>query len=251
MLIALSLSLTISVRTAAWLSIPVFLALNGYVVWRAVSARYQWLIAGCAEQVYIRLFAWLRKDRGDVNEPDVIVLEASEIASMSVKTLEVFLDGSKPKIVEWLVIQPAQAVADDVSKHIRPLLMPLDPDKAVYVENEGGCFTIGWKWWRPALRVFLQQVVRDCPSIVIAPEESSELDLNGIWRGISRNLRTDLKDLSSQDRQKLAQAMRLGFGCECAGLLSRYKWISFREAGAFLTEVVREEAGTSQPAVQG
>jgi len=157
MLIALSLSLTISVRTAAWLSIPVFLALNGYVVWRAVSARYQWLIAGCAEQVYIRLFAWLRKDRGDVNEPDVIVLEASEIASMSVKTLEVFLDGSKPKIVEWLVIQPAQAVADDVSKHIRPLRKPLDPDRAVNVENEGVCFTIGWKWWRLARRVFLNK----------------------------------------------------------------------------------------------
>lgn len=35
---------------------------------------------------------------------------------------------------------------------------------------EEGCLTVEWKWWRPALRVFLQQVVQECPSVVIAPK---------------------------------------------------------------------------------
>lgn len=94
-----------------------------------------------------------------------------------------------------------------------------------------------WKWCRPALPIFLQQVARACPSVVIGPEERSELDLNGIWRGISRNLR---KDLSAQERQIIVQAKRLGFGCDCAGLLSRYKRISFRKAAAYLEEIEQE-----------
>jgi hypothetical protein len=251
LLIALTARISVSARAAEWLCVPVFLALNGYVVWRAVSSRKQWVIAGCTERFYVRLFAWRRSDSSGDNEPDILVLEASEIASMSVRTLDVFLDGLKPKIVEWLVIEPSKAVAEDISKHIRPLLMALDPDKAVYVASEEGRFTIGWNWWRPALRVFLQQVVRECPSVFIANEERSELDLNGIWRGISRNLRKDLKDLSAQERQKLVQAMRLGFGCDCAGLLARYKWISFREANAYLAEVWREEAEAGHSAIQG
>jgi hypothetical protein len=176
-----------------------------------------------------------------------LVLEASEIATMSVRTLEVFIDGPKPKIVEWLVIEPAQAVAEDVSKHICPLLRPPDRNKAVYVVNVEGRFNIAWNQWRPALRVFLQQVVQECPSIVLAHEEQSELDLNGVWRGISRNLRDDQNSLSAQERQKLVQALRLGFGCNCTGLLSQYKHMSFREAGTYLAEIMREEAEAGTP----
>lgn len=243
LLIALSVRLIFSTRAAVWLSVPVFLAINGYVVWRVISSRRQWVIAGSAGRVYVRLFAWYRGDECDGNEPDVLVLEGSEIASMSVRTLEMLLDGPKPKLVEWLVIEPAQAVAEDVSKHICPLLRPLDPNKAVYVVNEEGRFNIAWNQWRHAVRVFLQQVVRECPRISIAPEERSELDLNGVWRGISRNLRDDQNSLSAQDRQKLVQAMRLGFGCNCTGLLSRYKNISFQNAAAYLAEIEREETG--------
>lgn len=123
----------------------------------------------------------------------------------------------------------------------------MEPDKAVLVAYEEGRLTIEWKWWRPALRVFLQQVIQECPSVVIVPEERSELDLNGIWRGISRNLR---KDLGAQERQMLVQAKRLGFGCNCAGLLSRYKNISFRKAGAYLAEIEREEAEAGRSVVQ-
>ena len=68
---------------------------------------------GCADRLYVRHFAWRRGDHDDVHDPDVLMFEASGIASMSIRTLEVFLYGPKPKIVEWLVIEPAQAVAEE------------------------------------------------------------------------------------------------------------------------------------------
>lgn len=243
LLITCAVSLGSSVRTAAWTSVPIFLALNGYVLWRAQAAHRRWVAVGCADRLYFRLFAWRSRGHGDVYEPDVLVLEAREIASMSIRTVEVFLYGPKPRIVEWLVIEPAQTVANAVSSHVRPLLTPMEPDKAVLVAHEEGRLTIEWKWWRPALRVFLQQVVQECPSVVIAPEERSELDLNGIWRGISLNL-------DEQKRQLLVRAIRLGFGCECKRLLSRYKYISFQKAAAYLAGIEQEEAGTGHSAVQ-
>jgi len=245
-LIALTVSLSVSMRAAAWVTVPVLLSLNGCVLWRAKASHRRWVIVGCADRLYLRLFVRPGRFPGDVNEPDVLVLEVSEITSMSIKTLEVFIDGPKPKIVEWLVIEPAQAVGDDISRHIRPLLTATDPDKAVLVAHDGGRLTIEWKWWRPALRVFLQQVVQECPSVVIAPEERSELDLNGIWRGISRSLRKDLKDLTVLGRQKLVQALHLGFGCECAGLVGQYKSISFRQAAAYLAEIARDDSGLNR-----
>jgi hypothetical protein len=194
---------------------------------------------GCADRLYLRLFAWRSGDHADDHDPDVLLLEASEITSMSIKTLEVFVYGPEPEHAEWLVIEPAQAVAGDVAKHIRPLLTATDPDQTVLVSHDEGRLTIEWKWWRPALRVFLQQVVRECPSVVIAPEERSELDLNGIWHG-------NREKPNAQQRQMLGQATRLGFGCECAQRISQYKHMSFRKASAYLVDIVREESGLNQ-----
>jgi hypothetical protein len=190
---------------------------------------------GCADRLYLRLFAWRSGDHGDDHDPDVLMLEVSEITSMSIKTVEVFVYGPKPEFSEWLVIEPAQAVGDDISRHIRPLVTATDPDKAVLVAHDGGRLTIEWKWWRPALRVFLQQVVRECPSAVVAAEERSELDLNGIWTGSL--------EPNAHQRQMLGQATRLGFVCECAGMLSRHKYMSFKKASAYLAEIEQEEAG--------
>jgi hypothetical protein len=195
--------------------------------------------------VYVRLFAWRNRGHADVYEPDVLVLEAREIASMSIRTVEVFLYGPKPRTVERLVIEPAQTVADAVSGHVRPLLTPMEPDKAVLAVHAEGRLTIEWKWWRPALRVFLQQLVQECPSVVIAPEGRSELDLNGVWNGLREKP-------NAEQRRMLAKAARLGFGCECARLLSLHRsgaFRSFREAGAYLAEIVREEAGTEHPVI--
>ena len=243
LLITLAVGLSASVRTAALTSVPIFLALNGYVLWRAQAARQRWVAVGCAARLYVRLFARRSRGRGDVYEPDVLMLDAREIASVSIRTVEVFLYGPKPRIVEWLVIELAQTAANAVSSHVRPLLTPMEAENAVLVGHEEGRLTIEWKWWRPALRVFLQQVVQECPSVVIAREERSELDLNAIWRGISLNL-------DAQKRQLLVRAIRLGFGCECKRLLSQHKYISFQKAAAYLAEIEREDAETRCSAVQ-
>jgi hypothetical protein len=165
------------------------------------------------------------------------MFEASEIASMRGRIVEVFLYGPKPRFVEWVVIEPAQEIAQGFSGHMHPLLKPDSPGKQVYVTNEEGRLTMNWRFCRPDLRTFLQQVARECPSISIAPEERSELDLNGIWHGPRGGP-------DAQQRQMLVQAKRLGFGCKCAKLLSLYRSIPFREASAYLAEIEQEEAGT-------
>jgi len=243
LLITLAVSLMVSVRAAVWLGGPVFLASNVFLLWRGRSHRLNWVIAGCAERVYVRLFVRRGRGRGDVNEPEVIMLEASEIASMSARTVEVFLYGPNPRIVQWLVIELAQAAAKDVPDHICPLLTPLDPGEQVFVANEEGRLTIEWKWCRPGLPEFLQRVARECPSLVIGHEERSDLDLNGVWRGSFLNL-------DQQKRQLLVRAIRLGFGGKCTWLLARCKYISFQKAAAYLAEIEREEAGAGDPAVQ-
>ena len=241
-LIALTVSLSVSVRAAAWVTVPVLLSLNGYVLWRTKASHRRWVLVGCANRLYLRLFAWCRGNHGDDHDPDVLVLEVSEITSMSIKTVEVFVYEPKPEFSEWLVIEPAQAVGDDISRHIRPLLTATDPDKAVLVAYDEGRITIEWKWWRPALRVFLQQVVQECPSVVIAAEERSELDLNGIWTGSL--------EPNAHQRQMLGKATRLGFGCECAQRISQYKHMLFRKASAYLAEIEREEAGLNRQTEQ-
>lgn len=240
LLIVLAVGLGVSVRATAWTSAPVFLALNGYVLWRVQASHRRWIAIGSADRLYVRLFAWRSGDHGDVREPNVLVLEAPEIASISIRAVNVFLYGPRPKLVEWLVIQPAQTTTDAISSHVRPILAAADPDKAVLVKHEEGRLTIEWKWWRPGLRVFLQQLQQECPSVIVGPEERSELDLNGIWRGISLNL-------DQQKRQLLGRAIRLGFGCDCKRLISRYKYISFQKAAAYLAEVEREETGKESP----
>jgi len=244
LLIAVTVSVSVSVRAAAWLGVPVFLVWNVYVLWYTKSSRLNWCIAFCPERVYLRLFMMRGGARYRANGPDVFVLEASEIASMSIRTVEVFLYGPKPKSIECLVIKPSQTVAEDVSNHIRPLLRSLNANKVILVVNEEECLTIGSKWCHPALRGLLQQIARECPSVVIGCEEHSELDLNGIWHGARENP-------DAQQRRMLLQAKRLGFGSDCAWLLSVYRRMSLWESNAYMAEIEQEEAGTENATVRG
>jgi hypothetical protein len=237
--------LIVSVRVAAWIGLPAFLAWNAWVLWRARSPRLSWVIKARPERVYVRLFVGFGKAWRELDAPDVIVLETSEIASISIRTVEVFLYGPRPKLVEWLMIEPAHAVAESVSDQIPLFLWDTrmsDLSERVYWANEERRLAVGWEWCRPSLRIFLQRIVQECPAIVVGPEERSELDLNGIWHGYREKL-------DAQQRRMLVQAKRLGFGCDCAGLLSRHKHMSFRKAGAYLAEIEREEAGTGHSTV--
>jgi hypothetical protein len=249
LLIALLVGLLISVRAAVWSGILIVLVWNGYMLWRSRSPRLNWVIAVCAERVYVRLFAKRGRKQASV-EPEILVLESSEIASMSVHTIDLFLYGPKPNVVEWLVIEPANGVAEEVSDHIRPLQSGMSPNmcgirridavKQVYVGNEEGPLTIEWKWCRPALRTFLRQVAQQCPAIAVGPEQCSELDLNGIWHGTREGP-------NAQQRRMLVRAMRLGFGSNCVQLLSLYRFgtfPSYQKATAYLAEIEREEAET-------
>ena len=98
---------------------------------------------------------------------------------------------------------------------------------------------IAWRWCHPALRVFVRQVVREYPSLVIGPEERSELDLNSIWHGY-RSM-----NLDTQQRRSILRAKRLGFGSDCARLLTLRKGLSSQEAQAYLAEF-EEEVETGQ-----
>jgi hypothetical protein len=237
-LIVLIATFSVSVRAGFWLGVPVVLALNAYLLWRGRSPRLNWVIAGCADRVFVRrLFVQRGKERADIKEPDVIMFEATEIASMTARIVKVLLYGPKPRFVERLVIEPPKAIAQELSDYIRPSLRLDYPGKRIYLENDEGCLTMDWKCCRPDLHTFLEQVRRECPSVFIA-EEHSELDLNGIWNGV----RFAWGKPDAQQRHLLARAMSLGYAYDCTKLLSRYRGLSFREAGAYLAEIEQEKS---------
>ena len=255
LLIALVVSFAVSVRAAVWVGVPIVVVWGGYVLWRGRSPRLNWVLAASADRVCVRLFARRGRKQADVEEPEIIELEASEIASMSIHTIELFLHGPKPKVIEWLVIEPASTIKEAVSHHIRTLqcgmspntcgLPSVDADRQIYVGSEQGPLTIEWKWCRPALRTFLQHVSQQCPSIAIGPEKCSELDLNGTWNGWG-------EEPNAQQRLLLVQAVHLGFGRKCAQLLNLYRrrpFPTFQMAAAYLVKIEREEPETEHSVV--
>jgi hypothetical protein len=241
-LIFLIVSLAVSMRAAILFCLPIILASNSYLLWRGRSSRLSWVVAASSDRLFVRMSAQLAKVRNNVEEPDVIVLGGSEIASISGRTVEVFFYGPKPKVVEQLVIEPGPEVAQGLTNRIRPLAEPVDLLTQVYVACEEGRLIMNWKRCRPDLRTFLQQVAQACPSVVIAPEERSELDLNVIWNGLREKP-------NAEQRKMLVQAVHLGFGRKCAELLSLHRDMSYREAGAYLAEIEREESGAENCSV--
>jgi len=244
----------ISIRAAFWFGVPVFIGMDLYALWWHYHHAH-WAAAGCGDKVFVRLFWWRGKKKDDPGEPDVLMLEASEIASMFVRTVEVYIYGPKPKFVEWLVIEPAETIALDVSDQISPLqsatgpnlcgIKPIDPRRQVSVGNEVGPLTIEWKWIRPDLRTFVQQIASECPSVAVAPEVRTELDLNGIWWHNARG------KPNSEQRRLLAQAIRLGFGRDCVHYLSLYRSMPLPEARSFLAEVMQDQTEPALLPVSG
>ncbi len=195
-----------------------------------MSSRRNWCIAVCSARVYIRL---------SVKPSEGIVIEASEIASLSIRTVEVFLYGPESTTDEWLVIEPAQMVPEAAFARISTSLREfrtLGSNNRMWVSREGRRLVIGWKWCHPPIRTFLGQIARECPSIVISPEAHSNLDLNGFWKGTSQ-------DIGEEGRKLLFQAIHLGFGPNCRRLLTRHKYKSPKEAKELLAEIEQEYSG--------
>jgi hypothetical protein len=231
-----------SLRVAIWICLPPLLGWNAWMIWRARSPGFSWVIKAGAGRVYIRLYVGFGKVWRRTDAPDVAMLEASEVDSMSIRAIEVFVYGPKPKLVEWLTIRPSQAVesaSDQIPSFLQDTTRPdwSAPylDERVYWANDEQRLVVGWKLCQPALSTFLQQIARECPSIIIGPEERSELDLNGIWHGYRRGP-------DAQQRRMLAQAKSLGFGPECVKCLNIYRGIPFRECAPYLAEIEQEEA---------
>jgi hypothetical protein len=243
LLIVLAISFIFSMRAADWVAVPVFLALNAFLFWRGRSPRLNWVVAGCAGRVYVRLFVGRGPGYHDTKEPNAILL-APEVASMSSRTVEVFLYGLKPRIVESLVIEPTQMAADVSFNGTRSLLCGThDSVKQTFLETENGRFIMNWKWCRPDLRTFLGRVARECPTVAVSLQDHCELDLNGIWNGLREKP-------NGQQRRMLVQAKRLGFGSKCAELLSLHRCMTHQEAAAYLAEIEQEEAETGPAAVR-
>ena len=249
LLIAIVLSLLVPVRSAAWLAMFFFLTLNAWVLWLTKSSRRNWCAAVYAGQVYLRLYMTRETAPDGVDEPDVIVFEASEVASISIRTVEAYLYGPKPKLADRLVIELAPSVAESFSAQIPSFPQCCDalgccgePGSSylVRVTNEDGRLAISWRHCHPNVRVFVRQVVRECPTLVIGPEQRSELDLNSIWGGIRLN------DLDAQQRRSLLQAKRLGFDSDFSWRLGIYKQMSAQEVQVYRAELEREEAGTER-----
>jgi hypothetical protein len=239
LIITLIASLTFSMHVGVWFGVPVVFALNGFLLRRGRSPRLNWVISAYANRVLVRLLVPRRSGRADLEEPDVIMFEASDIASISMRTTEVFLYGPKPQTVESLVIELSPAAKGCDFSQIPPLRGPAV--KPLLAANEGKRLTMNWRWCRPDLKTFLLQLVRGCPSVTITPEEHSELDLNGIWKGVQR--KPDV-----QERRMLVQAKCLGLGGKCEKLLVIYKGMSFCAASAYLAEIEREATGAESPA---
>lgn len=235
LVVTLTLGRIVSARAGLSLGVPVFLLLNAFLLWSDRSRRLNWVMAGCADRFYFRLFSRRERDREEFNGPDVLVLERSEIASMSIRTLDVFIYGPEPNIVEWLMIEPAGGVADRFSDQIRTSIRPDDPVKRMHLEYEQGRLLVRWTLCRPALPVFLRQLAQACPSVAIGHEERSELDLNGIWHGLREYP-------NAEQRRMLVRAKRLGFGRELPQLLWLHRNMQYGQTGAYLEEIEQEEA---------
>lgn len=241
LLIAL-LGLAVSVQAAVWIGVPVFFAWNVWVIWRTRSPHLSWLIKACEERIYIRLFVGFGKAWRQIDMPDAIELDTSEIASISIRSTEAFIYGPKPKLVEWLMIEPSRAITNTISDQVPSFVRdmrspefgkPYLSERAYWASDER-CFAIGWKFCRPAVRTCLQRVAKACPSVVIGPEEHSELDLNGIWHGYR-------EEPDAQQRRMLVQAKRLGFGPECVKLLNLHRSMPFWECAPYLAKIELEE----------
>lgn len=243
-------SLLVSVRSAAWLGLFFFFTWNAYALWLTKSVRRNWIMAVYGGRVYLRLYMTRERVPIGIDEPDVVVFEASEIASISVRTVEAYLYGPKPKFAECLVIEPAAASSVPVripsfQGYCEALGSCGEPGSncLVRVANEDGRLVIAWRRCHPDVRFFVRRAVQECPSLIVGPKERCELDLNGIWHGYRE------MNLNQQQRHLLIQAKRFGFGPDCAGLLTMHKDMSSPEVRACLSQIEQEDGGAGQPAV--
>ena len=149
------------------------------------------------------------------------------------------MHGPKPKVYQWLVVEPVQEVRPSIADwfeqrgpfppEVRPSavdqfedLGPPSPGFCPVPAADGsyrqwftrcadGSVVVPWYQYRPGLEKFLKQIAARFPNLTIRPKVNTELDL--------------ISFVSKRDperRRLLAQAKRMGFSNDCVHALYSY-----------------------------
>lgn len=183
---------------------------NLVLLLRSALGRHNWVALVCQEKFYFRLFA-PRSRKAGASEPDVIVLDVREILSVGIQTRTIFVYGPKPRVIEWLVVEPEAGTRSLVvaqCNHLFPPIGTCDPYREWFAAPVEGILRIPWQSYRPALQAFVDQIELHFPKLTKGEVILPELDLIS-----AVNAR------EPERRRLLAEAKRLGYGADCVRAL--------------------------------
>jgi hypothetical protein len=194
---------------------------NGMRLAHATFSRRHWMVAACAERFYVRLFKPIGGGSRQDAEPDVMALDMAELAAIQIRTADVFVRGPKPKVYQWLVVEPVKEVRASVADQFEQL-GPLPPGSCPipaadgsyrewFTRYEGGSVTVAWHQYRPLLEKVLRQIASRFPNLTIRPEAHTELDLVSF-----------INKPEPERRRLFVQAKRMGFSRDCVWALYSY-----------------------------
>jgi hypothetical protein len=238
--------LTSVLRISGWeyvtrLGGAALLVLNAFLVWRAVFNKRNWIIAASGDRMYFRLFSPYRNQVHNA-EPNVLELSVEEIASIWIRTVAVFYMGPKPRVFEWLVVEPDPktrvAVAEQYER-VAPPITACDRYREWFTgwKSEEGALSTPWLLYQPALQPFMRQLAARFVNLRVAPERRLELDLIGFARKSPAEQRMLLTEVIR---------IRLTWACEIAVMMDRHGRRSREEARKYLADFATDaEEGTA------
>jgi hypothetical protein len=219
-------------KVATILAAALLIAWICFLLWRAASSKQHWIMVGCREHLYFRLYRPFRENLRLGPEPasSILALEGADVRSISRQIVDAFIPGPDPKVAESLVVQlepQAQNAVNEEFERLSPSVSPYDADKLWFVRWSAGSLVIQWRRYHPGLMTLMSIIIAHYPSIAVAPESRSELDLSGFAR----------KPALEQQRL-LVEAKSLGFGADCIEVVmsNPYKRRSMAEAIRYISE---------------
>jgi hypothetical protein len=203
-----------------------------FLLWRAASSKHHWIMLGCREHLYFRLYRPFRENLRLGPEPasSILALESAEVRSISRRIVDAFIAGPDPKVAESLVVQlepQAQSAVNEEFERLSPSVSPYDADKMWFVRWSAGSLVIQWRRYHPGLMTLLSIIAAHYPSITAAPESRSELDLSGF-----------AKKPALEQQGLLVEAKRLGLGSDCVEVVMNNPYMrrSMAEAIRYISE---------------
>lgn len=218
-------------RSATILAAVLLIAWICFLLWRVAFSKRHWVMAGCTEHFYFRLHRPVLDGLRLRHEPapSILAPQSEEVRSMSRQIVDAFIVGPNPKVAESLVLQlepQAQIAVAEQFERLSPTVSDLD--KLWLAESSNGSLVIRWRRYHPSLPTWLSTITSRYPSITVAPESRSELDLSGFAR------KPEL-----EQRRLLVEATKLGFGADCLEVVMHnpYKRRSMLEAARYISQV--------------